>query len=297
MINIRNILPMLYDYYLVATEMSFSAAAEKNFLSQSNLSRSVQNLENTLNLQLINRTNKGITLTKDGEELYNKVDRIFNNLKHYDFNSENDEVQGTLVIGTTRNISDYKLLNYISVFNKRYPKVKIKFLVDSASNLNNYLITHKIDVLIDYLPQINYSAKFSTEVKAITSFETCFACSKKFYDQCGKKISSIKELNNYNLVLPGNSRRRQLLDEVLQKLNIELVSNIEMPDSKLMGDFVNTNDYIGYFIKEEAEHYGLVEIKVKEVLPTNSIGMIYFENILSVTAKKFVDLVLELVND
>ena len=42
MINIRNILPMLYDYYLVATEMSFSAAAEKNFLSQSNLSRSVQ---------------------------------------------------------------------------------------------------------------------------------------------------------------------------------------------------------------------------------------------------------------
>ena len=85
MINIRNILPMLYDYYLVATEMSFSAAAEKNFLSQSNLSRSVQNLENTLNLQLINRTNKGITLTKDGEELYNKVDRIFNNLKNYDF--------------------------------------------------------------------------------------------------------------------------------------------------------------------------------------------------------------------
>lgn len=52
MINIRNILPMLYDYYLVATEMSFSAA-EKNYLSQSNLSRSVQNLENTLNLQLM----------------------------------------------------------------------------------------------------------------------------------------------------------------------------------------------------------------------------------------------------
>ena len=53
MINIRNILPKLYDYYLVATEMSFSAAAEKNYLSQSNLSRSVQNLENTLNLQLM----------------------------------------------------------------------------------------------------------------------------------------------------------------------------------------------------------------------------------------------------
>ena len=46
MINIRNILPKLY-------EMSFSAAAEKNYLSQSNLSRSVQNLENTLNLQLM----------------------------------------------------------------------------------------------------------------------------------------------------------------------------------------------------------------------------------------------------
>ena len=70
-----------------------------------------------------------------------------------------------------------------------------------------------------------------------------------------------------------------------------------MPDSKLMGDFVNTNDYIGYFIKEEAKDYGLVEIKVKEALPTNSIGMIYFENMLSATTRKFVDLVLELVKD
>lgn len=295
MINIRSILPMLYDFYLVATEMSFSAAAEKNFLSQSNLSRNVQNLENTLNLQLINRTNKGITLTKDGEELYNKVDSIFNNLKNYNFNSDGEDVQGTLVIGTTRNISDYKLLDYISAFNRKYPKVKIKFLIDSASNLNNYLISHKIDILIDYLPQINYSAKFSTEVKAITSFETCFACSKAFYDKYGKNISSIKDLNNYNLVLPGSSRRRQLLDEILQKLNIKLVSKIEMPDSKLMGDFVNANDYIGYFIKEEAQYYGLVELKIKEQLPTNSIGMIYFGNILNENAKKFVDLVLELV--
>lgn len=291
--NIRNILPMLYDYYLVATEMSFSAAAEKNFLSQSNLSRSVRNLENALGMQLINRTNKGISLTKDGEEVYSRVDEIFNKLKKYDFNSENDLSEGNLIIGTTRNISDYKMLNYIAAFNKLYPKVKISFLIDSATNLNNYLMNHKIDVLIDYLPHINYSAKFNTIVKPIGHFDTCFACSQNFYNKISDKVLSVKDLNKYNLVLPGNSRRRQILDEFLQVNDIILDSKMEMPDSKLMADFVNNNDYIGYFIKDEAQMHNLVELEVKEQMPVNPIGIIYFKDNLNSITKKFIDLVLE----
>lgn len=42
-----------------------------------------------------------------------------------------------------------------------------------------------------------------------------------------------------------------MLDEVLQKTNITLNPIIEMPDSKLMAEFIKENDCIGYFIKEE----------------------------------------------
>lgn len=72
MYEIRNNLPLLYDFYIIAKEGNITKAAEKINVSQPNLSRSINTLENTMNLKLLNRTNKGISLTKDGLELYKK---------------------------------------------------------------------------------------------------------------------------------------------------------------------------------------------------------------------------------
>ena len=71
---------------------------------------------------------------------------------------------------------------------------------------------------------------------------------------------------------------------------------IEMPDSKLMADFVKNNEYIGYFIKEEVEEYGLVPLKLDVKMPQNCIGMIYSKNTISLIAKKFIDIVLNNMN-
>lgn len=289
--NLRNDLPMLYDFYIVAKEGSYSKAATKCYTSQSNLSRTIKNLEERMDLKLFVKTNKGVKLTLDGEKLYKQLDEMFYN---FVINQNNeDEVKGIITIGTTRNISDYKLEKYLTKFNKKYPNVRIKILTDSASNLNDYLTNHRIDVLLDYLPQINYSEKFDFEVKAICEFTTCFACSKRFYENNIINLKSIKDLCNYNLVIPGSSRRRQMLDEVLQSNNVELSPKIEMPDSKLMIDFVSNNDYIGYFIEEELIGTDLIKINLKENMPINSIGMIYHKKTINNLAKKFVEVVID----
>lgn len=290
--DLRNLLPLYYDFYIVAKEGSLTKAAEKNYVSQPSLTRSIQSLEHELSLILLNRTNKGITLTLDGEKLYKKLDEMFSSFQMQQFIDEN-ELVGNLTIGTTRNIADNKLSKILSVFCQKYPKVKINILIDSATNLNDYLRNHKIDVLIDYLPHINYSEKFEFEVKAIGQFHTCFACSKKYYQKFGNNIHNLKDLSNYNLVIPGSSRRRQLLDEFLQNNDIILKPMIEMPDSKLMADFVQENEWIGYFIEEEADDYGLQKIPLDKPMPTNSIGIIYPKNIANEITKKFINLVLD----
>ena len=290
--DFRSILPLFYDFYIVAKENSISKAATHNFVSQPSLTRSIQNLENQLKLTLINRTNKGISLTLDGEKLYKKLDEVFNNFSNDGF-SKPTELKGNLTIGTTRNIADNKLNSFLSSFYELYPFVKINIIIDSASNLNDYLLGHKIDVLIDYLPHINYSSKYELEVKAIGQFNTVFACSRSFYDKINKKITSIRDLNNYKLIIPGKSRRRQLLDEFLQNNNVTLNPVIEMPDSKLMADFIRKNDCIGYFIEEEAEYYDLVKLPFIEGMPTNSIGLIYAKNTINEIGRKFVELVLD----
>lgn len=289
-------LTLYYDFYVVAKEKNFTQAANFYHIAQPTLSKNVKLLEQFLNCNLINRTNRGCELTLDGEELYKRLDQTFSNFiqRNQDFSSE--DLTGSIMIGTTRNIADNRLNLFLSNFHKKYPKVKIKIFTDSASNLNSYLMNHKIDVLIDYLPNINYSEKFELEVKAIGHFNTCFACSQDFAKKNGNLLHSIQDLQNFSLVIPGSSRRRQILDDLLLEKNITLTPVVEMPDSKLMIDFVNDNDCIGYFIEDEIADSDLVPISFLEKLPQNSFGLIYYKNIFNPVVKKFIKLVLDLSN-
>lgn len=293
--NLRYNLPFLYDFYYVAKSKSYSKAAEVYNVSQPSLSRNIKLLEESLGIKLINTSNKGIELTNDGEELYKQLDIMFSVFNNYNKNNLDGttELVGKITIGTTRNIADNRLSQYLSIFNQQYPNVKIKIITDSASNLNNYLLNHKIDVLIDYVPNLNFSEKDEMDIKQIGYFDTCFACSKEFYNEYGDNIKNLKDLSNYNLVISGASRRRQMLDEVLTPLNINLEPKIEMPDSKLMADFVKQNEYIGYFVMEEVETFNLVPLKLDVEMPKNYIGMIYGKNTINFITRKFIELVLE----
>ncbi len=284
--NIRNNLPLYYDFYIVANEKSLSKAAEVNYTSQPSLSRNIRVLEGELNLKLLNRSNKGISLTKDGETLYKELDTFFSHFQDFSF-SESKEVRGTLSIGSTRNIADNKLVSYLTKFTSLYPSVKIKIFTDSATNLNKYLMEHKIDVLIDYIPQINFK---EVEVFHIGNFKTAFACSQSFYKKYGNTIKTLEDITHYNLVLSGASRRRQWLDELLTPLNIKLMPNIEMPDSKLMAEYVKQNEAIGYFVEEEIKDYDLCELKLDVEMPINHIGLIYHKDTINSVARKFVEL-------
>jgi len=66
-----------------------------------------------------------------------------------------------------------------------------------------------------------------------------------------------------------------------------------MPDSKLMADYIKSNDCIGYFIKDEIKTYDLAEIKLIEEMPVNPIGMIYPKRTINKVAKNFIDIVLD----
>lgn len=288
--DLRNNFSYYHDFYITAKEKSYSEASKNNNVSQSSLTRSIKKLEEILDLKLVNTNNKGFELTLDGERIYKQLDMFFNEINLFTANDLSTNIEVVLTIGTTRNIADFTLSKYITEFAKEYPNVKIKVNTDSASNLNDYLMNHKIDVLIDYLPHINYSEKFDLEVKPISQYKTCFACSKSYYETIKNKIKSLSDLSNYKLVISGSSRRRQMLDEILQKNNVELSVTHCMPDSKLMADFIKETDSIGYFIEEELEEYNLVKIDLKEEMPINPIGIIYSKKTINNVTKNFINI-------
>ena len=293
MYDLRSNFMYYSDFYLSAKESSFSEASRKHNISSSSLSRSVAKLEEILNLKLTKTTNKGFELTLDGERLYKKLDELFSKIDIFTADDLSDNLEVTLTIGTTRNIADFVLEKYLTKFTEKYPNVKIHIFTDSATNLNDYLMNHKIDILIDYLPHINYSEKFDLEIQPISQYNTCFACSKNYYEKIKDKIHTLKDLSSYTLVISGSSRRRQMLDEILQSKNIEIKPQHLMTDSKLMADYIKANNFIGYFIEDELEEYNLAKIELKEEMPKNPIGIIYPKRTINHVARDFVTTVLE----
>ena len=65
-------------FFQVANSKSISTVAKNAHISQSALSQQISKLENKLNVQLFNRTNKGVSLTSEGEILFKYAESILN---------------------------------------------------------------------------------------------------------------------------------------------------------------------------------------------------------------------------
>ena len=66
-----------YDYYrifyFVAKHQSFTRAAAILMNNEPNISRAIKNLEHALGCTLFIRSNRGVTLTPEGQKLYTRV--------------------------------------------------------------------------------------------------------------------------------------------------------------------------------------------------------------------------------
>ena len=70
------------QYFVVSVDMgSFCSAAEVLITTQPNVSKVVKSLETELNMILLNRDRSGVTLTKEGEHVYNYAIEILKNMR------------------------------------------------------------------------------------------------------------------------------------------------------------------------------------------------------------------------
>jgi Transcriptional regulator len=65
----------------IANTGSFSKAAEMLFISQPSLTTAIQDLEKEIGITIFNRTNRGVTLTPEGEEFIARANELINHFK------------------------------------------------------------------------------------------------------------------------------------------------------------------------------------------------------------------------
>ena len=130
----------LQAFLAVAETASFSAAAERLFLTQPAISKRVAALEGELGTPLFDRVGRHIDLTEAGRALLPRAKQILEQLEDSRRAIANlsGKVEGPLHIGTSHHIGLHRLPPILRAFSAAYPQVEfnIQFLdSETASRL------------------------------------------------------------------------------------------------------------------------------------------------------------------
>src|SRR5579863_7030343 len=142
-------------FLTVATEKSFSRAAEKLLRTQPAISLAIQRLESVLGEKLIDRSAKDLLLT-DAGKIVLEYARRFENLQG---DLENalaelrDKSAGRLTIGANESSTLY-LLDHIEKYRKRYPKIRVQIRRSLSSKIPAELIDGDLELgILTYDPE------------------------------------------------------------------------------------------------------------------------------------------------
>lgn len=284
------------DYYRIfletARHSSFSTAAKHLYISQSAISQCIQQLEADLNTLLFIRSRRGITLTKEGEILFQKVDSAMQSIEqgetllarlhHLD--------SGSLTIAAGDTITRHYLLPYLEQFHATYPNIRIEMANSYSDQMLQLVKEGKAELAFVNMP----ISDEELQIEPCLEVHDIFICSPKHNIQ---KSYTHKEISCEPLILlEKNSSSRRFLDKQFLDNGIELKPQIEIAAYDLLIRFASINLGVSCVIEEfskESINQGLV-IKMNLVppLPKRSIGCAYMHNSpLSKAAQTFLNLI------
>ena len=206
----------------VATEKSFTKAAEVLYLSQPSLSKQIKTLEKNLDILLINRENNKISLTENGKVFLQYSERILAlceescraliDLKNGD--------RGNLTVGASQTIGTYLMPRVLALFAQNYPQIDLKVQVDSTRLIANSVLNREIDIAV-VGGDIPNELKKNLTITDFVEDELSLIISKSHPFAKKKKINK-ENLYYLNFItLNSNSTIRKFIDNILIQNGIE----------------------------------------------------------------------------
>lgn len=155
-----NNLPLLNDlrvFMLVARRAGFAAAAEELGVSPAFVSKRVSLLEQTLNVVLLHRTTRRVTITEEGERIYEWAQRILQDVDEMmdELSDVRQVPQGTLRIISSFGFGRRVVAPALSALALQYPQLELRFDVqDRLVDLVNEGVDLDIRVGDDIAPNL-----------------------------------------------------------------------------------------------------------------------------------------------
>ncbi|WP_343210466.1 LysR family transcriptional regulator [Anaerolentibacter hominis] len=265
-------------FYYVAKYRNLTQAASALLSNQPNVTRVIKNMEHELGCQLFIRSNKGVSLTAEGEQLYSHVAIAFEQLQtgEEELSGSISLKSGTVSIGASETALHLYLLDKLRLFHENYPNVRLKVYNYNTPQAITALRKGQVDFAVVATPA-PVSAPFQSI--HLKSFQNILAGGAR-YQEYSKAKHALKELSSHSLIcLDKNTTTREFYERFYLEHGLALEPDIEVATADLVLPMILNNLGIGFlpldFARRAIEEKQVFQIPLNESIPERSICMVY----------------------
>lgn len=253
-------------FVAVATEKSFSRAAEKMSRTQPAVSLAIQRLEAELSVKLIDRLSKDLQLTDAGQIVFDHARRFENLERELDtaLNELRDNSAGRLTIGANESSSLY-LMQHIQRYRHLFPKVRVEVRRSLSSRIPAMLMDGDLELgVVSFDPldeRIESTVIYTDHVALVVSPKHKLAA---------RGTVSISDLGSEAFVAHNVlSPYRDIIIREFQKHRVPLNIEVEMPTVETIRKMVQRDEGVAFLphmtVESELAAGLLKEVKVPEL--------------------------------
>jgi LysR family transcriptional regulator, nitrogen assimilation regulatory protein len=227
-------------FVAIADLKSFSKASQSLHVAQPALSLHVRNMEVDLGADLLRRTPQGVFPTEAGQVLLERARILLGEFERIkvDLQRQNIEPAGEVRLGLPGTIGDALSVPLILETNRLYPKVRLRISEAMSGFVLEWLTAGRVDIGLLYLP-LEDRGMVSTPI--LTEELRLFGPTQRLsgFDLPKGKDLPLKKLVGLPLILPSASHGlRQLIDETIERQNLELNAIVEVDSYPAMKELV-----------------------------------------------------------
>lgn len=238
--DIKNLITFIH----VAERNSFTKAAKELGYSQSTVSFQIQQLEAELGVQLFDRINRTVALTKRGREVLkyaHQIHKLASELEEGIHREE--EMSGHFRLAVPDSLCESLLREGFADFRSRYPKITLQIIATGTEEMFRLLNHNEADAILTLDNHI-YHAEYVIVKEEKVGMHFVAAPN---HPLCQKKRLRIQELIEEPFILTerGMSYRR-LLDEKLAEMSCAIQPVLEVGSTGLICSLVEQGAGISY---------------------------------------------------
>lgn len=264
-------------FYYVCKYRSITRAANVLRMSQPNVTRALNRLEQQLGCKLLVRSTRGVTLTPEGEILFAHVEIAQEQLQAGESELAGITAleSGTLTIGASETALNIFLLDKLREFHLRYPGVRLRIANHSTPQAIRALGRGLVDLCVITTPARIEPAMRRT---LLMPFHEILIAGREF-DFLQGRSWSLKELQAYPLICLGSETMTYAFyNQFYMMNNLILQPDTEAATTDQVVPLVKSGLGLGYvpqnFARDALAAGDVFAIQLKEEIPARNIVLV-----------------------